>query len=567
MRREFIRTCNVRARLRGWGWRDTRHGSRGLALLASLALGGCDAKLSGNAGETISLRTSALTAKTNTIYRKQAPGVAAAAPAGGGLLNYFGGRVVSNIQVVEVIYGAGGTGAYIPEITGSMTPNVPSFYQGVLNSPYVDWLVEYDTTAPLPTPRTDQVIGRGSFSQRITIVPSAANNGATIDDANIRAELSAQIAAGKLPAPTHDAAGNNNTYYAVYVPHGKVVTAGGLTSCVDFCAYHGNIAGAGGQSTIYYGVHPDLQVGSGCETGCSVAPTTFGRYTQVASHELVETMTDPEPGSGWLDPNNGQEIGDICLGTEGTVVGSDGITYNVQSEWSNLSFFCIVQKDGSGGTGGMGGAGMGGAGAGGVGGVSGGAGGVGGMSGAGAGGMSGAGAGGMGGAGAGGASGGVGGGGMGAGGAGSGGRANSGGAAGLSGAAGQAGAGGRGGNAGGGGKAGASGSAGSAGTSAGTGGTGGGGPCAGLCANPTSFTINGSFQSGSLGTGNVCRQTSSPIHGGNCGNFVSPRQLSVNGATEVCNGGNWASVPPARNGGYCIQATSGNQPWAFFTTW
>jgi hypothetical protein len=521
-----------------------------------LALGGCDAKPSGNADETISSRTSALTAKSNTIYRKQAPGVAAAAPAGGGLLKYSGGRVVSNIQVVEVIYGAGGTGAYIPEITGSTAPNIPSFYQGVLNSPYVDWLVEYDTTAPLPTPRTDQIIGRGSFSQRVTIVPSAANNGATIDDSNISAELSAQIAAGKLPAPTHDAAGNNNTYYAVFVPHGKVVTAGGLTSCVDFCAYHSNVPSAGGRSAIYYGVHPDLQVGSGCETGCSVAPTTFGRYTQVASHELVETMTDPEPVTAWVDPDNGQEIGDICVGTEGTVVGSDGITYNVQTEWSNLTFFCIVQKDGSGGTGGMGGAG----------GVSGaGAGGVGGVSGAGAGGVSGAGTGGMGGAGAGGASGGVGGGG--AGGAGSGGAANSGGAAGLSGAGGKAGAGGMAGNAGGGGKAGASGSAGSAGTSAGTGGTGGGGPCAGLCANPTSFTINGSFQSGSLGTGNVCRQTSSPIHGGNCGNFVSPRQLSVNGATEVCNGGNWASVPPARNGGYCIQTTSGNQPWAFFTTW
>jgi hypothetical protein len=96
---------------------------------------------------------------------------------------------------------------------------------------------------------------------------------------------------------------------------------------------------------------------------------------------------------------------------------------------------------------------------------------------------------------------------------------------------------------------------------------GGNGPCAGLCANPTNFTINGSFQSGNIGTGAVCLQTTSVIHGGNCGNFVSPRSLTVNGTSESCNAGNWASVPPARNGGYCIQTTSGNQPWAFITAW
>jgi PKD repeat protein len=95
--------------------------------------------------------------------------------------------------------------------------------------------------------------------------------------------------------------------------------------------------------------------------------------------------------------------------------------------------------------------------------------------------------------------------------------------------------------------------------------SGGSGPCANLCSNPLNFTINGSFQSGNIGTGAVCYQTTSVMHGGNCGNFVSPRTLQVNGTTESCVGGNWASVPAARNGGYCIQTTSGNQPWAFFT--
>lgn len=94
-------------------------------------------------------------------------------------------------------------------------------------------------------------------------------------------------------------------------------------------------------------------------------------------------------------------------------------------------------------------------------------------------------------------------------------------------------------------------------------------PCAGLCNNPVVFTIApyGSYQSGNLGTGNVCRETMSNVVGGNCGNFASPRILTVNGTTMVCNNQNWSFIPAKRNGGYCIQTTSGNWPWAFFTAW
>ena len=93
------------------------------------------------------------------------------------------------------------------------------------------------------------------------------------------------------------------------------------------------------------------------------------------------------------------------------------------------------------------------------------------------------------------------------------------------------------------------------------------GACAGLCTSPTVFTMNGNYQSGNLGTGAVCYQTTSVIHGGNCSNFASPRTLKVNGTTETCGGGNWSSLPAARNGGYCIQTTSGNQSYASFALW
>jgi len=94
-------------------------------------------------------------------------------------------------------------------------------------------------------------------------------------------------------------------------------------------------------------------------------------------------------------------------------------------------------------------------------------------------------------------------------------------------------------------------------------------PCAGQCTGPVDFTfpLYGSYQSGNLGTGAICRRTMSNISGGNCGNFHSPRTLQVNGVTKVCNGQNWQSIPAKRNGGYCIQATSGDYAWAYFTAW
>jgi hypothetical protein len=92
-------------------------------------------------------------------------------------------------------------------------------------------------------------------------------------------------------------------------------------------------------------------------------------------------------------------------------------------------------------------------------------------------------------------------------------------------------------------------------------------PCAGICSNPVMFSWSGSYQSGALGTGAICRETTQAVAGGNCGNFTGGRTLSVNGTVMPCNNLNWSSLPPARNGGYCVTTTPGNQPWAFYTMW
>ena len=90
-------------------------------------------------------------------------------------------------------------------------------------------------------------------------------------------------------------------------------------------------------------------------------------------------------------------------------------------------------------------------------------------------------------------------------------------------------------------------------------------PCGGLCSNPTTITTQW-YGSGSLGTGARCFESTFNLTSGACGGFVSPRTFSVNGANAVCDGPNLV-LPAKRNGGYCFQASAGQNSWAWFQTW
>src|SRR6266404_3963906 len=63
--------------------------------------------------------------------------------------------------------------------------------------------------------------------------------------------------------------------------------------------------------------------------------SVIASLTSTTSHELCEAITDPIPGQGWYDDNNG-EIGDICAWQTRTLGG-----YTIQLEWSNQANKCI----------------------------------------------------------------------------------------------------------------------------------------------------------------------------------------------------------------------------------
>jgi hypothetical protein len=81
------------------------------------------------------------------------------------------------------------------------------------------------------------------------------------------------------------------------------------------------------------------------------------------------------------------------------------------------------------------------------------------------------------------------------------------------------------------------------------------------------------MHSGDLGTSATCHQVIGMVAGIVCGNFAMPREFSVNNAEwTYMNGTQWScgqssTPPPLRNGGYCMQSTAGNHPYAYFTTY
>jgi len=248
------------------------------------------------------------------LMRPPADKVADAAPAGAHL-TFFGGPTLTHVSVHPVFWNS----------NTQFQSNVNAFYKGITSSTLFDMLGQYSG------------VGRG------TGVNGFVDNRTTtrVSDAAIHTELNRLFTAGSLPVPTA------SNYYPVHFPSGVTVTGpDGSRSCQVFCAYHGTYVRNG--VNVNYGVIPDQ--GGSCAGGCGNNAQRVNNMDSVASHELVEAVTDPAVGLAttfaaplaWYDQTNG-EIGDICNGQQGTTVGGDGVTYVVQTEFSNAANYCVVR--------------------------------------------------------------------------------------------------------------------------------------------------------------------------------------------------------------------------------
>ncbi len=223
---------------------------------------------------------------------------------------------MQHAKIVVVRWGASST--YASQLEG--------FYAGILQSPYMDWLREYDEPS--------YSIVRGSVLG--TFIDSTAPSKTTVDEVtDIQPELKKLVANGTVPAPDAD------TLYMIHFAPGIVITQAGDPSCSSssnnaWCAFHDNVTN--GSSMLRYAVIPDMSP-SGCAQGCNVGSSSdpFVAATISASHEMIEAITDPDDSSGWYD-NSCDELADMCENDQ--TPGSAG-GYSVQLIWSKKQAACV----------------------------------------------------------------------------------------------------------------------------------------------------------------------------------------------------------------------------------
>jgi hypothetical protein len=105
-----------------------------------------------------------------------------------------------------------------------------------------------------------------------------------------------------------------------------------------FCAWHDFTSSSAG-NIPYTNMPYVLDAGSGCGAG-SVQNQLDG-FSIVGGHEYAETLSDPEPASGWLD-SSGEENGDKCAWMNLSTLSLSTGTFAVQPIWSNNDGGCTL---------------------------------------------------------------------------------------------------------------------------------------------------------------------------------------------------------------------------------
>jgi hypothetical protein len=221
---------------------------------------------------------------------------------------YSGGAVLSHVGIIAVFWGS--------KVDSKTTSGIDGFYNAVVANNYVDWLDEYYSSQATQGP-----IERGFYLGSYSITPGNTNT--TLSNEDIAAELATQVSNGHLPHP------GRNSLFMVHFPSGISINnvPGCGNSCVNWAGCHSFSTQTinGSSVTFPFAMIPD--------GGCG---GDFSQVTEVASHELAESITDPF-GSGW-----GPEIGDPCSWQATTITDYNGNTYTVQKLYSNSQGACVT---------------------------------------------------------------------------------------------------------------------------------------------------------------------------------------------------------------------------------
>jgi len=243
---------------------------------------------------------------------------------------YRGGEIVSNPDIVVVYWGTQPRG---------LRARLDRFYAQIVSSRYFNLLAEYNT--PLQTFGTPRLIGSFLINQ--------GRRTRAVDTISISREIDRQIRAGRLPAPT------TRTIYMVHFGRATPPAMGtnilghliGAETGQGFCAYHFTartqvpaippLVDTYGPK-IRIAVIPDASVIPACLIGNTLnTASTLNTATYSATHELVETMTNPDSVIVGMYPTAGETL--HCNGIVLQPV--SGLISNSTWAWvSNKSIIC-----------------------------------------------------------------------------------------------------------------------------------------------------------------------------------------------------------------------------------
>ena len=160
------------------------------------------------------------------------------------------------------------------------------------------------------------------------------DNGSAAPSSPTQSQLAAEAVNAAGHFGNNTATSNATTQYVIATSHGNSSSGFGT----QYCAYHSSTSFAGG-NVAYTNLPYITDAGASCGANFNGLGPNAG-ITIVEGHELAETITDQFPNGGWLD-RNGAENGDKCAwigsgqGAAANVTLTNGVTYPVQSLWSN----------------------------------------------------------------------------------------------------------------------------------------------------------------------------------------------------------------------------------------
>lgn len=189
------------------------------------------------------------------------------------------------------------------------------------------------TTAWWTAVASEYGVGPGAGAGHVVLPMQAASaytDSVHGGDSTVRQLIETAVSDGTLPPP------DAQTLYALYFPAGTIVRLDGISACAPpgTTGWHDVVSvsppDAGAPVDVAYAVLPR----------CASDP---GAMTEAASHEIVESATDPSPENApaiqmtdpaWLA--FGAEVADVCVAIDTNLSTTDS-GYVLQRSWSNAS--------------------------------------------------------------------------------------------------------------------------------------------------------------------------------------------------------------------------------------